>query len=230
MPSGGQKDAENERITPQAVSVPELAQIQAAKNQHSADTKNAQDRERLRMWLEGFGLLALIGTLAATTKSTCVLQQQVYSGQRAYVLVQQIDSKDLILEAPLTIGQRVQTYYSFRNTGDTPANNVRISNSMVLRPSQPLSLPPATSQEQSALSLGADESRLSWGINLEGGRLWTAADAARLKKGERIYALVTLTYDTVFNTVKGETNFCVYYAGAEDPRFWPCETGGNKIH
>ena len=193
----------------------------------------------IRLVLEGaaFAILIWGACIASRNLTTLVMQtnllrDQIHVGQRAYVLVQEVkEGIDLHLVALPQVNQPLFAHYSLKNSGETPAKDVRVFAKMVISPEVPHSRPPTPDPTQSAATLGKDDTTKSWQIGLDSNNgNWSEEDDKLWRKSTPILLLVTVTYESVFAGVEDEqTTYCGFQVGVTDRRFWPCPPPGNTI-
>lgn len=215
-----------------------------------ADAEKDNGRDKLRLWLEGVATIALIGTLYlsmasvrearrgsdaaiasanAAVEQARTFQQQVYAGERAYLLIRNV--RLVGGNGPLKAGDRLRLQWDVENVGPTPAHGLITTFEFYYGDR---AVPPqvdTTRAYSEARILGPHDIEHSpdtgavW-LESKPGRLITPDEERHLRAGE-IYlnARIVVTYETVFG-IKGHTEICAYYEGSQ---FSYCGVRGMQI-
>lgn len=203
----------------------------------SAHETDQEWRERWKFRIEvvGFVVLvfgAIVGycTLGQLREQTSTLQQQVYRGDRAYLLIRNVR---LIGDGgPLETGDRLWLQWDTVNVGRTPAQNLISWFELYYgdrAADPPNGLKSGYSEARVLGPSDAENSPDMAGVWMDDtpGRLITSDEKQRLDAGELfLNARIVVTYDTVFPSVRGRTEVCAYYEGA---RFSYCGVRGTQI-
>ena len=150
----------------------------------------------------------------ASRDSLALTRDQVLLGQRAYLIPQQV-----MLVKPLAAGRPVEVSYAFKNSGSTPATEVRtLAGVWLLAKDTPI-LPVISNERTGAGStvfVGAGDIKHAsprW-LDDDPQRLLSADELERIQTGElKLYAIVAIDYRDVFKH-PGRTVACAVYEPA----------------
>jgi hypothetical protein len=226
--------------------------IKTIKDTYERQQKRQTRHDRIRLSLEGLTLLAIVGGVVAAVlnlsslsesvnqsrRSADAARDQVYFGQRAYLLTENLRliGEHPVCTTPTELNSlnvallpdvRMWLQWDIINTGQTPAHNIRFVGFFYIGPDRPpLNVEVLTEGRLVGSALGSGEclpspdAAFMW-LDQESGRLWTDADTQRVNNGEQLWAAVYVVYDTVFEGVRGYSSVCGYYEGS---RFTACGT------
>lgn len=201
-------------------------------------TTGRERRERWKFGMEIAAFFILIVGLWLTwisvdslERQTTALTEQVYAGERAYLLIRNVQ---LVGDgAPqLEIGDRLRLQWETVNVGRTPAQN--LITEYALYYGDKAADPPAGSRSgySEARVLGPGDKETSpdvigvWLDRTQSRRI-TPDEQRRLDAGELFLNVrIVVAYDTVFPDVRGRTEICAYYEGAQ---FSYCGLRGMQI-
>jgi hypothetical protein len=228
---------------------------EATDNQNAPEKKRKQWRDKWRFGIEAAGLLVVAyytfltnrlvtetqksvaaarASVAAAQASVAISEQGVHSGQRAYLLIEnlRLASKHPIctqptkigaLNVPLEKGARMWLQWDVKNAGVTPAQNIRMRFKFYIGENAPT---PADGDRFGGYRdvLGPGECEASpdapwiW-LDRQAERTWKPEDMARVANdtrtgSEHLFAMVAADYETVFPGVVGHTSVCGYYDNA----------------
>jgi hypothetical protein len=188
-----------------------------AVDEPSRPSRSIWTREHLlQAGLLASGILYSLVTLLmwwAARDSLALTRDQVLLGQRAYLIPQQV-----ALAEPLAAGHPVKITFEIKNSGSTPATEVRNAAGVWLLPRSAL-LPAAIapgSDSGSAVFLGAGETKRATPRYLDDDpdRTLRASELEAIRTGDlRLYAVVMLSYVDVFKH-PGSTTACAVFEPA----------------